>query len=99
MSTVNIAGLDRAELLARMWNHAYQSSAAVRMLGSKLRMTRLEAQALLDANTDRYKYFDYVSGVCLKSDLMLEDGEMDTALYDRDNGGPGTLAWIVKKLR
>lgn len=42
-------------------------------------------------------YFDYLYGRPLKVDLTGD--EVDSWGYDRDNGGEGTLAAIVKKLQ
>jgi hypothetical protein len=45
----------------------------------------------------RQLYFDYLYGRLLKVDLSADQVRAD--LYDRDNGGPGTFARIVEKLR
>ena len=56
------------------------------------RLTREGAKAVLATQTGR---FDYLNGVCIKMDFTGD--VLDFRLYDRNNGGTGTGAHIVRK--
>lgn len=105
---VNIEGLDRAELLAALYNSA-------KPLGMGLLhfvpgdMPIEEAQSILDGvagersvwmnvggSHGQWLYFDYLKGRVIKCDLG--EDEMRTDLYNRDNGR-GAAEGIVKALR
>ena len=76
---INLAKKDKAEVLAALYN-------ASRPLGLGFRhfdptpMSTEEARELLSQGT----YFDYVKGRVMKVDLSGD--ELETWLYDRDNG-------------
>ena len=78
--TINVKGLNRADVLAVLYN-----SSKPQMMGfmsyDPEPMTREGAQKLLDAGQT---YFDYLNGRIMKIDLSEE--EINTWLYDRDNG-------------
>lgn len=94
MSEIDISKLDKAEVLAALFNASrplgmgfFQPHAAS--------MTREEAAHLLSEND----YFDYVRGRVMKVDLSGDT--LRTALYDRDNGrgaAADALAPLLSKL-
>ena len=111
MSMVDIRGLDKAELLAALYNHASPAGrgmARARMPHEK--MTVEEARELLTKGDDVTRdlgiaawlhsddelYFDYVHGRPLK--VALGGDELDTRLYDRDQGA-GEGERVVAELR
>lgn len=80
MATVNIAGLNKAALLAEFYNSAQPMGLGFLHYDPKP-MTVEDAQSAID---DQGYRFDYYKGRCLK--INLEGDEMRTALYDRDYG-------------
>ncbi len=105
MAKVNIAGLDKAELFAALYNHA-QPLGMGRLQYDPTPLTKESAQKLMEAGDDSSRmfpgfakkglYFDYVKGRPLK--INLEGDEMETSLYNRDQGD-GAAEKIVAKLR
>lgn len=101
-NAVNIAGINKAELLAALYNEA--SPLGMGFLHyTPEKMTTEQAQALIDDGHDdlmfrRHQrlYFDYVKGRPLKVDLSGD--EMSTALYNRDQG-QGSAERVVENLR
>ena len=108
---VNIEGLNKADVLAALYNHTrpggmglLQASAGPNV------MDRVYAEHLLAGGQDvtgdyavgfrpnDSKYFDYVHGRCLKTDLS-SDVEFNPWGYDRDNGGEGAAQKVVDRLR
>lgn len=81
MSKVSIVGLDRADVLAALYNAARPQGMGFMHYDQKP-MTTGEADAMLKSGQS---YFDYVSGRIMKVDLS-SDKEVNVALYDRDNG-------------
>lgn len=55
-------------------------------------MTTEEAKTILDESSD--KYFDYLKGRVMK--IRIEGDEIDTRLYNRDNGVGAAEAAIYK---
>lgn len=90
MGTISLDGLDKAEVLAALYN-------ASRPLGigflsySPEPMTRDEAAELLSQQT----YFDYLKGRVMKVDLG--GNELDPWGYDRDNGS-GAAQEVINAL-
>jgi hypothetical protein len=82
------ADIDKAALLAALYNHAKPAGFAGALHHDPAPMTREQALALLE----RGRFIDYVSGRPLKVDLF--DPEEDGRLYDRDQG-EGSFARIV----
>ena len=78
-SEINIAGLDKAAVLAALYESARVQGMGVlqKRAGG---MSLDEARDLLKQDT----YFDYVHGRVMKIDLSGDT--LRTALYDRDNG-------------
>lgn len=93
--TINTYGIDRAQLLAGLFNAALPGQNMARLAYDRQpeSMTFTEAQALLDEGRD---YFDYHRGRVLKCDVTLE--HLKPHLYDRDNG-EGAAARVVAELR
>jgi hypothetical protein len=112
MKAVDITGIDKGQLLAALFNNAAVMGMGYRQdIGRDL--TNDEARELVEKaaagerSDDHGRmfglksrgrlYFDYLYGRPLKTDLCSD--RIDPCGYDRDNGGPGTLAGIVEKLR
>lgn len=91
MSVVNISGLDKAELLAVLYNRANpQGMGFLHYVPGDMPIE--EARKLVEA----VDYFDYVKGRVMKVDISRD--EMSTFLYNRDNG-EGAAEAVVAKLR
>lgn len=84
MTRVNIAGLDRAEIIAALYN-ASQPLGMGFLHYDPAPMMRDEAQAYLDQMGER-PYFDYLKGRVMKVGFGVGTDEMRVDLYDRDNG-------------
>lgn len=108
---VNIQGLNKADVLAALYNHTRPVGMGfLQAANGPNVMDRAYAEHLLangqDATGDypasfsrrRDVYFDYVHGRCLKVDLS-SDTEFNPWGFDRDNGGDGTAQKIVDRLR
>lgn len=106
MAKVNIAGLDKAELFAALYNHAKPLGMGILHYNPEP-LTKEGAEKLMGLGDDssrmfpgmgrgRPLYFDYVQGRPLKIDLSGD--ELDTWLYDRDQG-QGAGERIVNELR
>ena len=78
---MNISHLDKAEVLAALYNHSKQQGMGFIHARGYDSITVEEAREMLAAGQT---YFDYVHGRILK--VRLDGGDMKTALYDRDNG-------------
>ncbi len=76
---VDIRGLDKAAVLAALYNAARPQGMGF-LAYKKKPMTTEEAKALLE----KYSYFDYLEGRVMK--IAIEGGELEERLYDRDNG-------------
>lgn len=88
MSTVNIASLDKAEVLIALFKASQK-----RVLGTVITgMSHSEATKLLQGDC----YFDYLQGFVMKVDLGSDD--VETCLYDRDNGEGAFKAAIAPLL-
>lgn len=92
---IDISKLDRAEVLAALWNHS--DDGYLHKIGT---MTRDEAQAeidkVLEGEQGKRLYFDYLKNRVLKIDLGKD--LLDTRLYDRDNG-QGAAGWALAHLQ
>lgn len=80
---MDICGLNKAVVLAALYNNAKPQGNAGIFFSEAKPMSVEEAQSLLDGGQT---YFDYVKGRVMK--VALEGDELDTRLYNRDNG-PG----------
>ncbi len=92
--TVSIAGLDKAAVLAALFNNSQPLGMGFLNPNSGNRMTREQAARALEAHP--HGYFDYLNGRVLKVDLSGDD--IDPWLYDRDNGD-GALEAAIKQVR
>jgi len=94
MTTVSIAGLPRAAVLAALFNNSHQQGMGFLQPRGAQPMTVEQAADILAATP--HGYFDYLHGRVLKVDLSTDD--VDPYLYDRDLG-PGALARAVDQVR
>jgi len=105
MAKIDIAGLDKAELFAALYNHAKPLGMGF-MQYDPSPLTKEAAQKLMEAGDDSSRmfpgfakkglYFDYVKGRPMKIDLSGD--EMETHLYNRDQGD-NAAEKIVARLR
>ena len=95
MSTIDTTGIDRAELLAGLFNAALPGHNIARMIYDEQpqQMQIEEAQSLLG---EGYTYFDYHRGRVIKCDVTKD--HISHLSYDRDNG-EGAAARVVAELR
>jgi hypothetical protein len=91
MSKITLAGLNKADVLAALYNASKPQGMGFIHYDPKP-MTREEAEGLLEQTT----YFDYLKGRVMKVDLA--DNELDTWGYDRDNG-QGAAERAITELR
>jgi hypothetical protein len=93
---IDTTGIDRAQLLAGLFNAALPGGGVARIVYDALpeAMTIKGAQGLLDEF--EYPYFDYVRGRVIKCDVGKD--HISHLLYDRDNG-EGAAARVVEALR
>lgn len=77
---MNIKGVSKAKVLLELYNNARPLGLGCLQYDSEL-MTEEEAQKLLESGQT---YFDYVKGRVMKIDLSTD--ELETDLYNRDNG-------------
>ncbi len=89
---ISIVGLDKAEVLATLYNHACTQGVGEIHFDPRP-MTREEAVEFLK----RDHYFDYLKGRVMKIDLSSNDSFWP-GLYDRDNG-PGAAAKVPDEYR
>jgi len=87
METIDLTDMNKAEVLAKLYNNSKPQGIGF-LQHNPEEMTTKEAQALLDSGQT---YFDYLKGRVMKIDLKGD--ELRTWLYDRDNGqGAAALA-------
>jgi len=79
MSKIDISKMDKAEVLAALYNNS-QPLGLGNLHFTPEPMKTEEAATLLKTWT----YFDYLKGRVMKVDVSGD--ELETALYDRDNG-------------
>jgi hypothetical protein len=91
MSKIALAGLNRAAVLAALYNASKPQGMGFMQYDPKP-MTMEEACSLLDQTA----YFDYLKGRVMKVDLAGD--ELDTRGYDRDNG-QGAAERAIAELR
>lgn len=86
---INIKGLNKARVLAALWNASKQQgmgvfhSAGAPGKDMSTDCAQLEIDSRIALGGKRI-YFDYLHGRVMKVDLT--DDELDPAGYDRDNG-------------
>lgn len=89
---INIAELDKVEVLIALYNNAKPLGLGW-LCHEPKNMSRVEAENQLEKST----YFDYINGRVMKVNL-LSDTEFDPYLYDRDNGN-GAAYRAIDSLR
>lgn len=94
MALIDISKLDKAKVLAGLYNHSHPQGMGFLHYDPKP-MTVEEAREILIRAKEFGYYFDYVKGRVLKVDLSGDI--LDTRLYDRDNG-EGAGEKVVKGL-
>lgn len=93
MGTVNIAGLDKADLLMRAFNASKQQDMSMMDQRGRQDMTIKQAREIANQGPMNY---DYLYGRVLKIDLTHDD--VGTWAYNRDVG-PGAFEKIVADMR
>ena len=81
-NTINIKGIDKAAILAALYNASKQQGMGFLQSRGSTSMTVEDAQKEIDAGYGAY--FDYLHGRVMK--VEISKGEIDPWLYDRDNG-------------
>ncbi len=89
---MNIKGLNKAEVLAALYNNARVHGMGF-LQAKDGDMIKEEAQMWLDRTED--KYFDYLHGRVMK--IRISGDEINTRLYNRDNGD-GAAEKIIENL-
>ena len=89
---MNIAGLDKAVVLASLYNRSFQQGMGVLDKNGRQEMNVEQARKHLDLTHD----FDYLNGRVMKIDLS--SAEVDTWLYNRENG-EGAAERIIEQIR
>jgi len=102
--TIDISGIDKAALLVALFNNSAPGGMGFLQAGfGPTVMTVDDARQVIasehhDPGAPREGLsYDYLFGRPLKSDISGDS--YDPWGYDRDNGGPGTAAGIIEKLR
>ncbi len=90
---INIQGIDKAKLVAALYNRSQPLGFGFYVPESNLSMTQATAQTYLD---NGQTYFDYLRGRVMKIDVSGD--EIDAILYDRDNG-LGAAREVVDAIR
>lgn len=88
---MNIGDLNKASVLAALYNNSKVQGRGILQAINKP-MSESEAEELLTQDT----YFDYLHGKVMKIDLSRD--ELDTRLYNRDNGN-GAAERVIEELR
>ncbi len=94
---ISIAGLDKADVLAALYNATHTQGMGYLHYDPKL-MTKEKAQIILDGRmAERLSlYFDYLKGRVMKVDLSGDT--LAPGLYDRDNYD-GAVQAVISALR
>lgn len=79
---MNISKYNKADVLRILYNNSKPQGMGF-LHFDPIDMTKKQAQDLLD-DLGPLKYFDYLKGRVMKIDLSND--ELDTRLYNRDNG-------------
>ncbi|QFG13220.1 hypothetical protein SEA_GILGAMESH_28 [Streptomyces phage Gilgamesh] len=90
---IDISGLNKAKVLAALWNNAAPPPAHVMPNPRNFAMTAAEAAEIL---LRQGAGFDYLEDRLLK--VNLSDDTFDSWGYDRDNGA-GLAARVIDRLR
>lgn len=87
---MDISNYDKAEVLAALYNNAKVQGLGI-LHADDSDMTREEASEILHKSPS--KDFDYLKGRVMK--INLSEDEVDTRLYNRDNGDGAAEAAIM----
>jgi hypothetical protein len=90
---MNIAGLSKPAVLAALFNASRQQGMGFTDMRGTQPMTEADAAEVI--KTDGM-YFDYLRGRVMK--ISLDGDELETRLYDRDNG-QGAAERAIEPLR
>ena len=88
---IDISGLDRKDLLKRLWTNMKVPAHSMGVFGGAN-----ASYSDAGASEALKGYIDYYQGRCIKTDLSKDS--VDPYLYDRD-AGTGTFAKIVAAMR
>ena len=91
---MNIAGLNKAEVLAALYNASHQQGMGILHARGAREMTPEEAEVELQESWN--EYFEYLHGRVMK--ISLQKNEVNTQGYNRDNG-EGAAERAVDQLR
>lgn len=80
---MNITGINKAEILAALYNNARVQGFGILHAKSE-KMTTGMAEEVLKQYAEYDFYFDYLHGRVMK--ISLAGDELNTRLYNRDNG-------------
>lgn len=94
-NSVDIAGLDKADVLAALYNAAKAQGMGF-LHYDATPMTHDEAAAILSQMRPGEMYFDYLNGRVMK--VEISGDAIRAGLYDRDNGA-GACAAVIGRLR
>ena len=94
MSGIDISGLDKADLLAALFNASKPLGLGFLDPGSQKPMTKADAQ--IEISEKPGLYFDYVRGRVVKCDISGDT--LRTGSYNRDNGA-GAAEAVVGSVR
>lgn len=92
MEEINITDLDKAFVLAALYNNARPQGMG-HLQYKPESMSPQEAQTILDTGQT---YFDYLKGRVMK--VQLKGNSFNPVLYDRDNG-TGAAMVVIESLR
>ena len=96
MSSIDIMGLDKAEVLSALFNASQQQGMSLLDASGQADMDVADARKILDSITDPNVYFDCLRGRVMKVDLSSDT--LSPVLFDRDNG-QGAAAAAIEELR
>lgn len=91
---MNIQGINKAQILAALFNASRQQGMGFLDKRGSQSMTVEAAKEIIDGG---HLYFDYLYGRVMK--ISLEGDELETRLYDRDNGNGAAEAAISHLLK
>lgn len=102
MSNIDISGLDKAAVLATLFNASAPAGMGFLQAANGPTVMSIEdAQKVINGFTSPEfadnLYFDYLFGRPLK--INLSGDSFDPWGFDRDNGGNGTAARLIDELR
>lgn len=96
-SIIDISGLDRAAVLAALFNASAPSGLGFLQAANGPQIMTVEDARSIIEKQNGDMYFDYVLGRPLKADLRRD--EFYPGSFDRDNGGEGTAKRVIDHLR